>query len=503
MKKEKVSEIIGLIDEKYVGEATAFDGGASAAAAARAEKTAGRRPLRVRWAAAAACLILAAGIGTTVYAFAAEVKEYNTAMAFFEENGLSAEGLSRAEVKEVYRDITTRSFTCEKTAEVLRQTVPGLEIEQNVPTPEELAALWESAGSSYRPSYRPSKNGVSYRFKTEYAMNEEKGFETFERSVLTCSRDDETLWTAEFTDFCATYCAYMTNGTAVWGWTATYSSAEPSYAWLARVDDDGTVLWQTRVDHSAISGFSNEYIGAVVDNGDGTWAVFSRSGQKTLYLSQYDADGHELSSRGTEVGIVGIWNAARLGDGYIVQLGNSSTGETAHLYRMDRAGNLIDSISYESEECVYVITDMIEFGGRVYLSSYAYPHQKDEGGRDEIANILDFAFPMAIDEHREPTDEELTAVVRDNYTAVLLVCDAESGTPETFWSVKGSLGGKLAVNEAGELEWDTESVVSTFLSMATSSFTIGGTCEVFRYTFDEAGTLIRQIDTGETAQYRR
>ena len=94
-------------------------------------------------------------------------------------------------------------------------------------------------------------------------------------------------------------------------------------------------------------------------------------------------------------------------------------------------------------------------------------------------------------------------MVRDNYTAVLLLCDPEGGAPETFYSVQGSLGGKLAVNDAGNLAWDVESIVNTFFSPATSSFSIGGACQVFRYTFDNAGALLSQEDTGETVPYHR
>lgn len=46
-------------------------------------------------------------------------------------------------------------------------------------------------------------------------------------------------------------------------------------------------------------------------------------------------------------------------------------------------------------------------------------------------------------------------------------------------------------------------MVDTFYSPFTNSFTIGGTCEVFRYAFDTAGNLLRQEDTGETVPYRR
>ena len=162
--------------------------------------------------------------------------------------------------------------------------------------------------------------------------------------------------------------------------------------------------------------------------------------------------------------------------------------------------NLLDSFLYEGEDCDYTITNMIEFGGRVYLSAYAVPKQTDGGGRHEIANILAYLFDNNI---WEISSEELTPMVRDNYTAVLLLCDPEGGTPEIFYSVKGSLGGRLTVNDTGELGWDVESVVSTFFSPATNSFTIGGTCQVFCYTFDNAGTLLRQEDTGETVPYHR
>jgi hypothetical protein len=69
--------------------------------------------------------------------------------------------------------------------------------------------------------------------------------------------------------------------------------------------------------------------------------------------------------------------------------------------------------------------------------------------------------------------------------------------------VQGSLGGRLSVNDAGQLAWDVESITSTFFSPATNSFTIGGTCKVFRYNFDTEGILTRQVDTGETVPYRR
>ena len=99
-----------------------------------------RRRLKPALAAGLALLLLAGGFSG--YAFAAEVKEYRAAVAFFAENALSAEGLTRGEIKNVYRDITTGKFSYEKTAEVIAKSVGGYELFQQEPTPEAVEGLW-------------------------------------------------------------------------------------------------------------------------------------------------------------------------------------------------------------------------------------------------------------------------------------------------------------------------------------------------------------------------
>ena len=138
------------------------------------------------------------------------------------------------------------------------------------------------------------------------------------------------------------------------------------------------------------------------------------------------------------------------------------------------------------------------------MSAYAVPKLEDEdqnaGGRYEIAAVLNYLFDNNI---WQIESEELTPMVRDNYTAMLLVCNQTTGTPQEFYSVKGSLGGELSISDSGILVWDVESITSTFFSPMTSAFTIGGTCYVFRYTFDETGMLVSQEKTGEVVGYHR
>lgn len=445
-----------------------------------------------KWGVLAACMVLTVGLAGA--AFAAEAKEYSTAVEFFENNGLSTEGLSRADVKEVYRDITTQSFSSNKTLEVIERAVPGTEISQWEPDSKELEEFWNS---NFLINNQP-RNKVSYRIDYQERFDEALDFDVFDKGIVSCCRGEEELWSAVFTDFIPYDGVTTTEGTAVWGNTDTWSCEEASFACIARVDDGGNILWQRKLEH----GYQHEDIAAVLDNGDGTWAVISNGECDDLCLSRYDTDGNELSFNkiSMDSGYSQIQNAVRLGDGYLVQWRDFSEGKADTLIKLDRDWNPIDNFTYEGEDCDYYITDMTQYGEKVYLSAYAVPKQVDEGGRDEIANILDYIYDK---NNFEILSEELTPVIRDNYTAMLLKCDIGGGVPEAFYSVKGSLGGEVSVNEAGELVWDVDSVAGASYSPYTSSYSISGVCKVFRYTFDESGALIAQEDTAETSPYLR
>ena len=104
-------------------------------------------PLRYLRFAVAACIVLAVCIAVGVPALRAEAQEYRDALAFFQANGLSVEGLTRAEIKAVYKDITTKSFTYSKTGQVIQNSltqeqIEGFEILQPEPTPEDVENLW-------------------------------------------------------------------------------------------------------------------------------------------------------------------------------------------------------------------------------------------------------------------------------------------------------------------------------------------------------------------------
>lgn len=57
--------------------------------------------------------------------------------------------------------------------------------------------------------------------------------------------------------------------------------------------------------------------------------------------------------------------------------------------------------------------------------------------------------------------------------------------------------------QQGQLCWDTEHFIDAYVSLATSSFTIGASCSILRYTFAADGTLLGETATGEASGYRR
>lgn len=447
-----------------------------------------------RIAAIAACFALLLTVGLGTFAFSVEAKEYSAAVQFFNEYDLPTEGLTRSQIKAIYRDIITKSFSYDKTAEVIEKglterKVSGYEILQRDPTPQELEDLW---------IVNYFQTDQEYVCRTEYKMSPDLGFEVMDKSYLEKYDGDTLLWSVDVWEFFIEDYSVVSGGVIAYGRTPNWSSAQTDYAWMMKVDNDGKLLWKLEVDN----GFKDEYIAEVLENDDGSYAVISRGDLKYFCLSQYSTDGVRTHFQKTEIGNYGIWNAACFEDGYIVQIGSYMSNEHARIIKVDHRGNITDSFSYEDEESWYFLTDMIEYSGNLYLSAYAVPKLPSEdqslGGRYEINAILRYLFDNQI---WDISSDELTPIVRDNYTAMLLICEPNGGNPQEFYSVDGSMGGALSISSFGELQWDVESITSTFFSPATSAFTIGGSSRVFRYTFSTGGALIRQEETGEITDF--
>lgn len=504
----------------------------------KAKKTVVRRILPKHWrAAAAACLaaLILAGAGGG-YAYA-ENKEYKEAIAFFSENGLSAEGLTRAEIKRVYRDIKTESFTYSKTAEVISRNmavnrVPGYEILQNSPSPIDLKNAWDFKWFKTPPQ----SMGVHYEWRfDENLRNIASGVYGL---VIEKYDGKELVWSVHIDDFELNGFEEVTDGIIAYGCKESWREdpdnpgcffgvGDCSYM-IAKLDTDGRMLWERVVDSGFEKAMKNEWIVKILEESDGSYSVFSNvylySEQRAdlhnhyLCLTKYTADGDRISfnKQETEAGLI---NVIHFGEGYLMQFYDTDEARgNAKLALTDLNGAVTKEFMYDSDESYYFIKDMAEFGGKIYLSADVVPkggagekcgricigavqHYIDENHVFEKAQGQDYDGNYYNEEVQEAMSEQLVPVMRANHTAVLLVCDPAGGKPREFYSVEGSMGGSLSVNAEGELSWNVESIVKTYFSPVTNAFTIYGQSRVFKYVFGAGGNLISQTETDETVPF--
>lgn len=480
MKQNKLLYLIGDADEELILDA--------APSIMKKNKIQWRKSLAV---AASLVVLVSAALGG--YAITAEAAEYREAVEFFEEHSLSTEGLSREEIKKVYLDITLETFSYDKTVTaMLNSTIPikGYELLTNAPSSEDIYNYW----NDYYRNSPTDKDGV---YCVYVDSNENDVLDYYFK--LQHYKNGQPLWSTKLDYHIHDYVTMENGYLLVYGQNKTNSSTESRYAYMTMLDQNGNIIWEKRSEN----GFHNEDIARIICEGD-TFAVFGRGDLDTFLFSRYDMNGDRLTYRETPLHeILGIWNVVPFSEGYLMQLGNYNENGFAKLVKVDAEGTLTDSFSYDADDAHYFLKDMIEYGGRLYLSTYAVPKtDHNAGGRDEIAPIFQkinetfghdvFAIPS----------EDLTPIVRQNYTAVLLICDTGSGKVDEFYSLEGARGGTLSLSE-GKLVWDAESIIDTFYSPATSSFTIGGTSRIYRYSFDENGTLIGAEKTDDYVIFRQ
>ncbi|MBQ8414090.1 MAG: hypothetical protein IJX58_02465 [Clostridia bacterium] len=336
-----------------------------------------------------------------------------------------------------------------------------------------------------------------YKYRSEYKTDED-GRIIFDKCYVERLDGDTFVWSAPVPEFYVYGLKALSDGVIVFGETDFDKS--PREAWIAKFDDNGTLLWNNKFDN----GYTNEVISKVLENSDGSYAVFSRGGYGGLALTHYSSDGEKTHFKVIEATNNGILDVTYFKGGYAIRLNDIKKNRPDNFVIIDYKGNVTNSFTYATENSYTYFTDMKELDGKLYISAYATPRLEDEsdsaGGRYEVARVLNYLFDNKI---VIISSEELTPMLSENYTAKLLVYNPETNSTEELQSVEGSLGGKLTYNEERNIVWDVESFVSSFYSPATSAFTIGGSCSISRYTFDKSGAMIDMKNTDETTDYRR
>lgn len=399
-------------------------------------------------------LLLSSGFGT--YLYAKEVRIYKEAVQFFETHNLPTDGLSRGEIKAVYKDITTQSFTYSKTAEVIESTLTeeelaGFDVIQDTPTAEE---LWNYINKDALPIQKPGKEVYLY----DYSIDRNDQL-SFLQSRLLCGRQEKDgvtftkLWEIELSDIQIIKLRTVGDDVIVFG-----RGIDQSYQ-MMKYRSDGTRVWS--------SPWSFELLHTVLVHDDQSYTMIGSSDTQ-LQLIQCTASG-ELNLL-TQVATDGfaLSFAEPTETGYILYL--TESGGNNKFIQLDARGTVINSFAANAKDGRYFFRQMLVYGKKVYLSGYIIPNNLT---KDERLNWK-----------------------TEYYTAVLFVYDLETGKPEEFYTVHNSLGLELSVNNDGNLVWQSGYVFYVENRPEMSGpFSCTGAYLIFQYTFTPEGKLVAQQNT--------
>lgn len=462
--------------------------------------------------AAAACIALLISAGAGVYAYAAAKREYKNALTFFYEQNLSTEGLTKNEIKEVYRDFYSHSFSSDLTTDVLLNSrsdvVRGFEITGD--NTEWDTTLPETSLSEY-------KTPVYYEYENLYTPIEDTGVpktqaykENFNKSVFTKYRNDEKVWEVSFTDFSIN--GYYgdpeseTEPVLVYGTEPNTTGVEDGVATLIALDADGNILWKTTQNN--VTGYDR--IDTILPHPDGSYTTFGRyfkDNSFSLTVNKYDKNGIQIFANVIDIKDHIIQNATLTDSGYLVHLTSYVTIEFSRILNLDSEGNLLGDFRYESEENDFFVSDICEHNGSVYISGYATPKAPENHKNPLMRDLYSLRKKLSSFENRDKyinnsfTKEELLSMFREQFTAVLLVCGPDAGTLQEFYSVAGSLGDEVYV--AGDsVCWFAKDIIDSSYSATIKVDSMGGItttnpeyivlCRFYANIFNSDGTFKEQ-----------
>lgn len=435
--------------------------------------------------------------GLSAYAIKVEAKEYQNAVEFFEANELSLDGLTRYEIKEIYKDITTNKFEYEKTGGVIvdsiKSKVPGYSIELDDIPSSKLISIWELWDKLRKQKQNPI-TGVYYDYESYRVEND---YHTLDctKYIFTKYEDGNECWNL---DIYYSIDGYIEKDDylIVYGNQLSYYSTE--YArktYITKVSIGGKIIWQQEFEDS------NRFYKIIINNDD-SLTVFTNKTFQTAHLTIYNlnSNGVIIDSFENYFKDYRVENVVKLKEYYLVYLEDRDLN--AKFAKINYEGTLETEISYQDEKYRYFFTSMIEFEGQIYLSAYAFPYYDDTYyDCGEISDIIDIILKN--EKNNETiTNEYVLNLFKNYYKAVLFICDKNSGDLKTFYSVDSAIGSNFLV-ENDNLIWEVEYFKSMMYSPATSSFTFGGVTQVYNYMYDERGQFVGVNKTDELRVFRR
>lgn len=436
---------------------------------------------RRRWVAAAVAAVMALCLGAGSIALA-ENAEYNRAVEFFETNGLSTEGLTRSEIKLIYRDITTESYTYSKTAEVLAHTAaeePVAGYELSVPESDYAVDLGAELDKMLA-----ARGEAQY---TAAIYNESVG-------VVRKTVDREIVWTRELPGFIC---------------FEAYPAEDGIYVSGARQGDNGiwnlpgvvkltyegellwTVSWGEDYEHPDMT--ENDIWSLTVDPEGGVTAFTSyhdiEKQENGITVTKLSADGETIFSRFNPTEIKTVSEAYTFDGGYLAKVYNTPSCENGvtvsdeFVMRFNADGSIAEEYFFNIDGMKIAIKDIAEGKDKLYVSVTAVNTNASEK-LVSLADASGYVQPEAF----EPYMDEVVS-------ALLFILDENTGAVLNYYEVRGALGAEVSA-EAG-VEWIVEKLVSAQFKPEWNRLGLGAVRKL-GYSFGGDGVLKDVKDMGGT-----
>lgn len=420
-------------------------------------------------------------------------KEYNEAVEFFEENELNYEGLTQSEVIDVHNDIVTKSFSSEKTLQVIRDSIISKIVDNTIKIDDisyDLAEnFWDYFKNLHTIRKEKEKGEAYYDFLTIFEIRDDHVIYRL-CTVFNKYLDDEVIWSVEFEEHMTGY--YIVNdGIIVVGHDIDYSK---NSLYISKLSFDGEIEWKLVEED-----FYNLH--AFFENEDGYILFLNRGSHVAMY--DLSKDG-ELSLIKEIILETSLTKVIKNKNGYIFFLVDSSyTGGVRtmcpFLQLRDEFGELLKEYTYQDEERLYKFKNAIEYDGKLFISGYSYIKEELFNYYDETNYIINRVWEKT-NGGASISDEETTQIVKDNYKAVLFVYDEILDELVIFEEVEAALSHDLIV-EDDYLVWQVEVIVQVRYSPATSSFTFGGVTQIYNCVL--VGNDFEVIQTDEVGLFRK
>lgn len=476
------------------------------------------------------CLILIAG-SFSWYMITAEAREYKEAISFFNEYQLPADGLTRSEIKSVYKDITMKTYSFEKTKEIINSFSVSMNSTDLGQSQKSYDEMWNEYSRSLENQTNSAQNHQGVWYDVEYIdlTSQEKDSENdtseqdtkseeqnqhFSQEVIVKYQDGAQLWR-----YSAPYDMYIDindnviicdDGVIVYG-SKENTGTNTGFATVFMISNSGELLWEYSDTDSAtdfeaaailqneiaLFGHQNNYIGHKYHNYD--------------LFTVVDRDGKRLEYSLTESVQNGLYDTAvKIGNDYLVKQycrddDDYGKGPHTELISISSEGKLNDKFTYSDKGITYEIQDMIFHNGKVYLSALL-PEITDQSFdkqfyelSEEYFNTCDTAdSDSQSDNNRMPDDyyKRLKDLFAEQYSAVLLICD-DSSVVTKVHSVKNARAGTLGLDEKGRLTWQIyriDSVKNSPLYLSSRIADIIAT--EFSLAFDDSEKMVEKLEIG-------